>query len=232
MPPRLHAGLHAGFLAIACFALAPSVRPAQAAGEAQAPAAAPATVVTPADWQDVKTLLNATNEEWAVIFPQLSRIWALRQDIDSAAETSHSGAAGRMGGPFDSPLGGNSLNAPVMPNRSGRAQAGGSAPFDPKKAPGAPQAATLSGALGGLLVRGLIAALLPDEAHPVRAVLSELKTLIDSHDATDEQIREKLAAVRAVRSKAMRDLQTAQHDLTPYLTVDQTAALVNLGILD
>ncbi len=232
MRPRSHAGmLHAGILAIACLALAAPISVAQAASGDAATTPEPAQV-GPADWGDVKDLLNATNEEWSVIYPQLSHIWALRLDIDAAAETSQPGGEEKRGSPFDSPMGGTSLSAPVMPNRGGRNQAGGSTPFDPKKAPGAPQATSLSGALGGLLIRGLIAVLLPDEAHPVRVVLSELKTLLNSRDTTDEQLREKLAAVRAVRSKAMRDLETAQTELTQYLTLHQTAVLVNLGILN
>jgi hypothetical protein len=62
--------------------------------------------------------------------------------------------------------------------------------------------------------------------------MTELQTLLNSHDATNDQIREKLASVRAVRNKAIRDLEEAQKDLTPYLTVEQLAILVSLGILD
>jgi len=225
MPPKFHLTL----LAAASIALSPAIPHARAADTAPAPAP---TQLNPPDWETLKKQLQATNEEWSVLYPQLWRICAMREDLGaSVPQTPISPKS-----PFENagPMGGTSLSAPEMPNRSGRGQANGTSPFDPKKAPGSPSAEspTLMGALGGLLVRGLIDVLLPDQGHPVRTVVGELRALLDSHDTTDDQLRDKLAAVRAVRNKERRDLQSAQKELTPFLTLDQTALLVSLGILD
>ena len=84
----------------------------------------------------------------------------------------------------------------------------------------------------GLIGRILVDTFLPEQSHPVQTVLTELQTLVNTYDVTDEQIREKLAAVRAVRNKVRRDLAAAQKELGAYLTVEQMAVLVSLGYLD
>src|SRR5690349_6813648 len=54
--------------------------------------------------------LKATDEEWSVILPKLQEIEALRDELHAAAAP----APPRMGGQFDSPLGGTSMDAPTM----------------------------------------------------------------------------------------------------------------------
>jgi len=221
-------------LVVACVGLFLCASGVRAAGDAQPPAA---DQINPADWVQIKELLQATNEEWSVIYPQLWRIRMMREDIDTAPETAAPEGRRRTNGVFDSPMGGTSLNAPVMPDRGGRGggvggQGGGNGPFDPKKAPGATGQSSLSAALRGIAIRTMINMVIPDQRHPLRSVMTELRTLMDSRETTDEALREKLAAVRAVREREVQDLRAAQGELAPYLTISQTALLVYLGVLD
>ncbi len=219
-------------LAATCLALL-AATPIRAAEGPQAGPTAPQ--IDAGDWESMRRMLQATDEEWTVLFPQIFRICALREDLAATAA-----AIPPSQGPFANagPMGGTSLAAPEMPNRARgpattRPPTAGTSPFDPKKAPGAANPdSSLMGAVGGLLMKGFIGMLIPDMGHPVQAVLTELRTLLNSRDATDDQIREKLATVRAVRTKSLRDLAAAQKELAPYLTLDQAALLVSLGILD
>ena len=181
------------------------------------------------NWPAVQARLRATHEEWSVILPMLQRISVLREDVNATAGAVAAGRRG-VGGAFDSPMGGTSLDAPIMPNRGGGGA--GSGPFDPKIAPGTEQRQSLLGALGGLMGRAIIGMVIPDQSHAMQTLLTELRGLAESREATDEQIREKLAAARAARNKAVRDLAAAQNDLEPFLTVDQLAILVSLGYLE
>ena len=78
----------------------------------------------------------------------------------------------------------------------------------------------------------MVELMMPDQSRPVQTLLTELQGLLDSGDATDEQIGEKLAAVRAARKKAAGELETARRELAPFLTVDQVAILVSLGYFE
>jgi hypothetical protein len=62
--------------------------------------------------------------------------------------------------------------------------------------------------------------------------LVELRTALADPNATAEQFKEKIAAVRNVRQKAKADLVAARKDLLQLLTLDQEATLVGLGYLD
>ncbi len=62
--------------------------------------------------------------------------------------------------------------------------------------------------------------------------LVELRTALADPNATAEQFKEKIAAVRSVRQKAKADLVAARKDLLQLLTLDQEATLVGLGYLD
>jgi hypothetical protein len=144
-----------------------------------------------------------------------------------------------MGGIFNSPLGGTSLDTPTMPegmNGSRRGLLGGtSMPFDPKAAPGHPAPQNLILALLGIdpaqVRRSIAGNFRTGQGNSVEALLSELQTLV-SENASNAQLREKLASIHAARAKAARELQHAQDDLAPLLTLEQTAILVSLGYLD
>ena len=232
---------HLGMLAAAILGFLLWESAARAEGETGALTTSVPAAAYVDDWDGLQARLGATNEEWSVIYPQLWRIRVLRDDVHATAGTAapdrrglFGGALadrrGGLGGALDSPMGGTSLNAPVMSSRSGGGRGSREKPFDPKIAPGAPTAGV--GVLRGLLGRVFINLIVPDQRYPVQTVLTELQTLLNSHDATEDQIREKLAAARAVRNKVQRDLAAAQKDLVPYLTVEQMAVLVSLGYLD
>lgn len=62
--------------------------------------------------------------------------------------------------------------------------------------------------------------------------LFELQTVLKDSKATAEQIKEKVTAVREARRKARAEFEEAQKDLLPLLTLDQVAALTEMGYLD
>jgi hypothetical protein len=62
--------------------------------------------------------------------------------------------------------------------------------------------------------------------------LMDLLAATNDPKTTPEQLKEKLAAVRAARQKARADLAAAQKDLLELLTSDQEAVLVDLGVLE
>jgi hypothetical protein len=57
------------------------------------------------------------------------------------------------------------------------------------------------------------------------------KTLADPK-APQEELKEKITAVRNERKKAKAELESAQKDLRLLLTSDQEAILIGLGCLD
>jgi hypothetical protein len=68
--------------------------------------------------------------------------------------------------------------------------------------------------------------------NPVRDALNALNTTLGNKDASADEIKEKLTALRDARSKAHDDLVAAQKDLQSVLTQRQEAVLVTQGMLD
>jgi hypothetical protein len=62
--------------------------------------------------------------------------------------------------------------------------------------------------------------------------MMELQTTLADPNATSEQLKEKVAAVRSERQKAKAELTAARKDLFELLTLDQEATLVGLSYLD
>ncbi len=62
--------------------------------------------------------------------------------------------------------------------------------------------------------------------------MEELGKTLDNKEATPEQIKEKLAAFRTAREKAMKELAKAQKELREGLSVRHEAQLVLVGLLD
>ena len=67
---------------------------------------------------------------------------------------------------------------------------------------------------------------------PVVDASRELQTLLENKDATPEQIKAKLTALRDARAKIKEELTKAQTELREVLTVRQEAVLVERGLLD
>jgi hypothetical protein len=68
--------------------------------------------------------------------------------------------------------------------------------------------------------------------NPVRDALTALNTTLQNKDASADEIKEKLTALRDARAKAKDDLTKAQQDLQSVLTQRQEAVLVTQGMLD
>lgn len=67
---------------------------------------------------------------------------------------------------------------------------------------------------------------------PVGTAQQELQTLLENKDATPEQIKAKLTALRDAKAKAKEELTAAQNELKGVLTQRQEAVLVGMGMLD
>lgn len=66
----------------------------------------------------------------------------------------------------------------------------------------------------------------------VRQAQHDLQQTLDNKDATSDEIKAKLAALRDAREKAKSELVSAQKDLRDVLTQRQEAVLVMMGLLD
>ncbi len=69
-------------------------------------------------------------------------------------------------------------------------------------------------------------------AAAVQTASSDLNNVIQNKDATPEQIKSKLEALRDARKKSAEDLKKSQDSLRELLTVRQEAVLVASGILE
>jgi hypothetical protein len=181
----------------------------------------------------LQTQLRATAEEWTVLLPKLRQVVALRAEVQATAAEPEA-RAGYLMRALDSPLGGTSMDVPVMQGSGLRNLASAlglaSGPFDPAKAPGNVPSGDKSRPNG--VGRAFAERMRVTRGNGVQALLTDLQTLIDDKATTEEQLREKLAEVRAARAKATRDLVAAQADLAALLTPDQLASLVSQGYLD
>ncbi len=67
---------------------------------------------------------------------------------------------------------------------------------------------------------------------PTAKAQSELRTLLENKDASADDIKAKLAALREARAKTRADLEAARKDLKEVLTQRQEAVLVTNGMLE
>ena len=70
------------------------------------------------------------------------------------------------------------------------------------------------------------------DTRPGAAEGTALRTALESETTTPEDLKAKLAAVRAVRKKGTADLAAAREELKKVVTVRQEAVLVSMGLLD
>jgi hypothetical protein len=66
----------------------------------------------------------------------------------------------------------------------------------------------------------------------VEQTAGELRMTLDNPDASDQDIKSGVDAVRQARSKAKDDLAKAQADLKQSLTPRQEAVLIAVGLLE
>jgi hypothetical protein len=209
------------------------------------------------DPEALRNTLRATNEEWMVIWAKLQEIIRLRAEVHAtAADGDPTGASNMMFGGAGMPGGGNSLEGPAsqgpdvnLGRRGG--MGGGQGGFGGNQNPFTPPQTGQSGGRGGtggfggfggsgggrggfgrLTAGGFGNMLDVGSANGVAALMVELQNLLADKSTSDEQIREKLEAIRATRQKDVRDLAAAQADILPLLTTRQVAMLTALGYLD
>ena len=72
----------------------------------------------------------------------------------------------------------------------------------------------------------------PADTRPGAAESTALRTALDSDSTSADDLKAKLAAVRAVRKKGAADLAVAREELKKVVTVRQEAVLVSMGILE
>jgi hypothetical protein len=66
----------------------------------------------------------------------------------------------------------------------------------------------------------------------VSRALTELQTAADDTKTSPDDLRDKVAAVRAARAKARDELRTTQQELLQLVTPTQEAILIGLGYLE
>jgi hypothetical protein len=71
-----------------------------------------------------------------------------------------------------------------------------------------------------------------EKVSPVEQAVRDLEDTLDKDNATDDQIKSKVEAVRKAKETATADLKAARKELREGLTVRQEAVLVARGILD
>jgi hypothetical protein len=181
----------------------------------------------------LRALLVATPEQWSVIAPKLAHIASLRDEIHATIAMPYSEPP--RNAMFDTPKGGTSMDAPVVNNRP--RNSGGltdllglnPGPFNPADAPGKSSGAGLGAAIRTRVGRAVTERFKTGRGNQVRKLMGEMQTLLTDSSVTDEQVREKLASIRAARTSARHDLAAAQTDLFLMLTTDQIALLVAHG---
>ena len=70
------------------------------------------------------------------------------------------------------------------------------------------------------------------DTRPGAAESNALRTALESDSTSADDIKAKLAALRAVRKKGAADLAVAREDLKKVVTVRQEAVLVSIGLLE
>lgn len=89
------------------------------------------------------------------------------------------------------------------------------------------QAASVRGRRGGFGGFSL-----PGQSTTLAQALAQLRTTLEDTAAKPDEIKAKLDAVRTAKASTNHDVQVAQAELRPLLTIRQEAVLVNIGLLD
>ena len=164
-------------------------------------------------FERIKETMGATDDEWAVIQPKIEKVQQLQR------QTSRGGAGmgmlfGRGGRGGGGGPGGGGDRGPGG-DGGGRGDRGDRGP----RGGGAGGAFAAAGTFGG------------DENSPVALANRELQRSIEGNASADE-LKAKLAALREARTKAREELSKAQQELRELLTTKQEAALVMMGMLE
>lgn len=144
----------------------------------------------------IKERLSATDEEWQVLQPCLTKVMELRRNASTGSMRMLFGRRGRRGG--------------RRGERGRGGQPGGEARPAEARRPQRPERE-------------------PSELRQKATALSET---LEKKDASAEEIKAKLAALRKARDAARVELAKARKELREIVTQRQEAMLVLMGLLD
>lgn len=205
-------GICVGFLAIAIVGMASAQPTTRAQGERGArqrgQGGGPGRGFDPARFRQMmadrmKEQLKVGDDEWKIIEPRLTKVTTLQREAAGGGRGGFSGFSGFGRG--GGPGG--------QPGRGG--QRGGDGGRGGRGGRGGPQ--------GGESTR---------EMNATQAASQALREVLEKDDASPEQIRAKLTALRAAKENARQKLAAAQKGLREVLTLKQEAQLVVFGLLD
>ena len=151
----------------------------------------------------VKEEMGVGDKEWGAIQPALEEVMNLNREVGGGGMFGRRFRGGPgAGGPGGGPGGG----GPAGGGPAGGGPAGG-------------------GAGGGGADQG------PPQTAVGKAT-QDLQTTLQNKDATADEIKAKVAALREAREKAKKELTTSKEALREMLTPRQEAQLILMGILD
>lgn len=173
----------------------------------------------------LKEAVGASDDEWKVIQPRIEKVQDLQRQTGGRGPgmffgppPGGPGGPGNGGGPGGPPPGGaDNANAPQAGRDNGGPGPGGPPPGGPNggfPGPGGP---------GG-----------PDGQTPseVQQKQMDLRETLQSQDASQDEVKAKVTALREARARAKVQLAQAQEELRGVLSLRQEAVLVTYGILE
>ncbi|QOV92137.1 hypothetical protein [Humisphaera borealis] len=194
-------------------------------GQAQPGQPAPAGDERP-DWQKriedfrkraddrMKTLLQASDEEYAVLKPRIEKLQGLQMSNDSRVM----GFGMLMGG------GGGAQSWRTRASEVPEGQRQERKPDEPGAA--RPAGGPPGGAAGGLM------AMFGVQSNPAMDKAREIQQALESKEATAETLKTKLAELRALKKQAKEEITRTQEELRQLCTVRQETVLVLMGVLE
>jgi len=155
----------------------------------------------------MKTLLQATDEEYAVLKPRIEKLQGLQMSTDS-----------RLFG-FGMLMGGG--GTPTWRTRGSEVPEG----QRQEQKPAEGQPARPSGASGIMALFGV-------QNNPAVEKAREIQQALESKEAANETLKTKLAELRALKKQAKEEITRNQEELRQLCTVRQETVLVLMGILE
>lgn len=176
----------------------------------------------------LKDAMGATDDEWKVIQPKIEKVQQLQRQTGGRGPGMFGpppggpGGPGNGGGPGGPPAGGTDNapgNGPGGPQAAARDNGGGPGPGGPPR--GGPD-----GGFGG---PGGPGGQSPSE---VQQKQSDLRETLQNQEASPDELKAKVAALRDARARAKAQLAAAQEELRGLLSLRQEAVLVSFGVLE
>lgn len=157
----------------------------------------------------MKTLLQASDEEYAVLKPRIEKL----QGLQMASDTRMMGFGMLMGGGGQQTWRSRASDVPEGQRQERKPEEGA-------------QPARPAGALGGIMsMFGVTSAPAMDKAR-------EIQQALDAKDVTPDVLKSKLAELRALRKQAKEEITRAQEELRQLCSIRQETVLVLMGILE